>query len=365
MDPYALLGVSRYATQDEIKRAYRKRARQLHPDANPGDSAAEEQFKQVTHAYELVGDPERRRRFDQFGDGGSNSGGGGQDPFGFGDIFASFFGGDSFGGRRGGPQLAPDAEAILDLDLSEAAFGITRRVEIELMTACADCDGSGCAPGTHPSTCTDCGGAGEVRQVRRSILGQIVTAAPCQRCSGLGNIVPSPCTHCSGVGVVRGTRTLEVEVPPGIDSGQRLRLTGRGPSAPRGGPNGDLYVTIRVRSHATLRRDGYDLIQVCRIPMTSAALGTHLTITTLDGDIEIEVPPGTQHGSVFRERGRGIPVLQGRGRGDLLVQVDVAIPQRLSDEESDVLRRFAEMRGEEVTSVDEHGFFSRLRSAFQ
>ena len=245
VDPYAILGVGRDASQDEIKRAYRRLARQFHPDANPGDAAAEERFKECSRAYELLGDPERRRRYDTFGDTGGPGGMGGApgDPFGFGDIFEAFFGGDAFGGRRGGgPARAPDAEAVLDLDLAEAAFGVTKRVEIDLMTACEECSGSGCAPGTHPERCADCGGAGEVRQVRRSILGQIVTAAPCARCSGLGSTVPSPCPHCRGAGTVRGTRTLEVEVPRGIDGGQRLRLTGRGPAAPRGGEIGRAHV---------------------------------------------------------------------------------------------------------------------------
>lgn len=368
MDPYALLGVPRDATQDDIKRAYRRLARESHPDANPGDPAAEERFKEITRAYELIGDPEKRRRFDTFGDTGGMGGGAAGDPFGFGDIFEAFFGGGGGGfggGRGGGPARAPDAEAIIDLDLVEAAFGVTKRVEVDLATACEVCEGSGCAPGTHPERCGSCGGAGEVRQVRRSILGQIVTAAPCSTCRGLGTVVPDPCGSCSGAGVVRGTRTLEVEVPRGIDSGQRLRLSGRGPAAPRGGTPGDLYVTVRVRPHPTLRREGNDLVQVCRIPMTSAALGTTLTIGTLDDDIEIEVPAGTQHGTVFRERGRGVPVLQGRGRGDLLVQVDVEIPQRLSAEEAEILRSFAAIRGEETTDAAEHGFFSRLRSAFQ
>jgi molecular chaperone DnaJ len=368
MDPYALLGVGRDATQDDIKRAYRRLARELHPDANPGDAAAEERFKEITRAYELIGDPEKRRRYDTFGDTGGMGGAGGPgDPFGFGDIFEAFFGGGGggFGGGRSGPARAPDAEAVIDLDLVEAAFGVTKRVEVDLATACEACTGSGCAAGTHPERCGTCGGAGEVRQVRRSILGQIVTAAPCSTCRGLGTVVPQPCTSCSGSGIVRGTRTLEVEVPRGIDSGQRLRLSGRGPAAPRGGAPGDLYVTVRVRPHPTLRREGNDLVQVCRIPMTGAALGTTLTIGTLEGELEIEVPAGTQHGTVFRERGQGVPVLQGRGRGDLLVQIDVEIPQRLSEEEAEVLRNFAAIRGEEITDAEEHGFFSRLRSAFQ
>ena len=364
-DPYALLGVATNATDDEIKRAYRKLARELHPDANPGNPEAEARFKEVTVAYEMLRDPERRRRFDMFGDEGRGSTGAGPggEAFGFGDLFDAFFSG-SFTGGGGGPSRAPDAEAVMELDLAEAAFGVTETLEVLLPSACDRCEGSGCEPGTHPERCESCGGAGEVRQVRRSILGQLVTAVPCVACAGTGSRIPNPCTECGGDGRVRSTRNIEVEVPAGIDDGQRLRLTGRGPAAPRGGVPGDLYVTVRVRRHPTLERHGFDLVHQRRIAMTQAALGTVIEVETLDEPEQVTVPPGTQPGHVFRFRGRGVPVLQGRGRGDLLVQIDVDVPQDLSDAEQDLLAQFAELRGEEVAAPAEGGFFSKIRSTF-
>lgn len=361
-DYYAVLGVDRSATEDEIKRAYRALARELHPDANPGDPAAEERFKEVSVAYETLRDPERRRRYDTFGDTGRGGAGPGE-PFGFGDIFDAFFSG-SFGARGpGGPPHAPDAEAVVELDLTEAAFGCTQLLEVDLPSACDACDGSGCAPGTHPATCTSCNGSGEVREVRRSILGQLVTAAPCPTCRGLGRTIPDPCPECRGDGRVRRTREIEVEVPAGIDDGQRLRLPGRGPAAPQGGIPGDLYVTIRVRAHPTLERHGFDLVHRRALAFTQAALGVVLEVETMEEPVDVEIPAGTQPGQVFRLKGRGVPVLQGRGRGDLLVVVDVEVPQRLAPEEVELLTRLAELRGEEV-SPPESGLFSRLRSAF-
>ncbi len=363
-DPYALLGVDTNATDDEIKRAYRKLARELHPDANPGNPEAEARFKEITVAYETLRDAERRRRFDMFGDDGRGAGGQpGAEAFGFGDLFDAFFSG-GFGGGPGGPPRAPDAEAVMELDLADAAFGVTETLELNLPSACDRCDGSGCEPGTHPSRCDTCDGAGEVRQVRRSILGQLVTAVPCVACGGTGQRIPNPCTSCGGDGRVRTTRQIEVEVPAGIDDGQRLRLTGRGPAAPRNGVAGDLYVTVRVRPHPSLERHGFDLVHQRRIAMTQAALGTVLTVDTLDDPEVVTVPPGTQPGHVFRFKGRGVPVLQGRGRGDLLVQVEVDVPADLTDEERALLTQFAELRGEEVGAPVEGGFFSRIRSTF-
>jgi molecular chaperone DnaJ len=369
-DHYATLGVAPNATDDEIKRAYRQLARQLHPDANPGDASSEAQFKEVSIAYEVLRDPERRRRYDQFGDdglrgSGAGPGGPGADAFGFGDLFDAFFsGGFGGGGGAAGPPRAPDAEAIVELDLVQAAFGITETLELLLPSACERCEGSGCEPGTHPERCPTCEGTGEVRQVRRSILGQLVTAAPCQACGGTGARIPNPCTECAGDGRVRATRHIEVEVPAGIDDGQRLRLTGRGPAAPRGGIPGDLYVTVRVRPHPTLQRHGYDLVHSRRIALTQAALGTVLTIETLEDSEEVTVPAGTQPGQVFKLKGHGVPVLQGRGRGDLLVQVDIDVPRDLSTEERELLTRFAELRGEDVVPHEEGGFFSKIRSSF-
>src|SRR5436190_701259 len=371
-DFYEVLGISRNATDDEIKRAYRALARRYHPDRNTTGPDAATRFKEVSIAYATLRDPERRRRYDLFGEDGTRAtaGGGGTpgDAFGFGDLFDAFFGGDPFGNRgASGPPRAPDAEAVVELDLAEAAFGTTAPIEVRLPVSCSRCEGSGCEPGTHPARCDVCGGTGEVREVRRSILGQIMTASPCVACSATGSRIPTPCRDCRGDGRVRASRTIDVEVPAGVDDGQRLRLSGRGPAAPRGGVPGDLYVTVRVASDPRFERHGDDLLHVRTIAFTQAALGTHLDVETLEGPEELLVPPGTQPGHVFRLKGRGVPALRGRGRGrgDLLVRVDVEIPGRLSVEEDELIRSLAELRGEDVAAAQDKGVFSRLRSAFQ
>ncbi len=370
-DYYDVLGVDRTATDDEIKRAYRRLARQHHPDANPGDPEAEVRFKEIAVAYETLRDPERRRRYDMFGEAGVGAGPGGMggmgpEGFGLNDLFDAFFGGDVFGTRRGpaGTARAPDFETWVDLTLSDAAFGATRTVEVRMPVACDRCQGSGCEPGTHPERCDTCGGTGELRQVRRSLLGQVVTAAPCHTCGGTGSRIPSPCHQCRGDGRVAGAREIEVQVPAGIHDGQRLLLRGQGPAAPRGGVPGDLYVGVHVEPDPRFERQGDDLLHVRRVPMTQAALGAQLVIETLDGDEELAVPPGTQTGRVFRLKGRGMPTTHGSRRGDLLVEVRVEVPERLRPEEAELLRQFAALRGEEVADA-EHGLFSRIRSAFQ
>ncbi|MEX1009204.1 MAG: J domain-containing protein [Acidimicrobiia bacterium] len=368
-DYYEVLGISRTATDDEIKRAYRALARRYHPDNNPDDPDAEARFKEFSLAYETLRDPERRRRYDVFGEDGARataSGQSGGDPFGFGNLFDAFFGGDPFGGRgQAGPPRAPDAEAVVHLELAQAAFGATATLDVRLPVACTRCEGSGCEPGTHPARCDVCGGTGEVREVRRSILGQIVTAAPCVACSATGSRIPTPCRDCRGDGRVRASRSIDVEVPAGVDDGQRLRLSGRGPAAPRGGVAGDLYVTVRVAADPRFERHGDDLLHVRRIAFTQAALGSRLDIETLEGPEELIVPPGTQPGHVFRLKGRGVHALRGRGRGDLLVRVDVDVPGRVSAEEDELLRSLAAIRNEEVAAPQDKGVFSRLRSAFQ
>src|SRR3954465_4272277 len=351
-DFYELLGVAANAPDDELKRAYRALARELHPDASGGDPASEERFKEVSAAYEVLRDPERRRRYDTFGDDGrGGAGGSGGEAFGFGDLFDAFFSGGGFGGGgRSGPPRGQDAETTVQLDLAEAAFGVTTAVEPDL-------------PRPPAERCPECGGSGGVRQVRKSILGQLVTAAPCFRCEGSGQIVPNPCTQCRGDGRIRTHREIEVEVPAGIDDGQRPRLRGRGPAAPRGGAAGDLYVLVRVRSHPTLERHGVDLVHRSTVAMTQAALGASFELDTLDGVEQITVEPGTQPGHLLRLRGRGVPVLNGRGRGDLIIEIGVEVPHKLSGDEAELLAQFASLRGEEI-DPQASGFFSKLRSAF-
>ncbi len=365
-DYYALLGISPTASDDEIKRAYRNMARELHPDTTGGDAEAEAQFKEVTRAYEVLRDPERRARYDRFGaegvDGRVPSG----DFFGggLGDIFDAFFGGGARGaGSTGGPVRGADAEVVLELGFREAVFGSRHDVLLEGFVPCATCEGSGARPGTTAVRCPDCQGSGEIRRVRQSILGQVVTAAPCRRCQGLGEAISSPCADCGGDGRRVESRTYAVDVPAGVDHGSTLRLTGRGPAGPRGGPAGDLYVHLSVQPDPRFVRDGNDIHADLRVTMTQAALGTTVVFETLDGDESLPVPAGTQTGRLIKLRGRGVPHVRGRGRGDLLVHVVVETPTGLSKSQEDLLRQLAAERSEEISPPDE-GLMARLRSAF-
>lgn len=373
-DYYEVLGVPQSATDEDVKRAYRRLARELHPDTNHDNPAAAERFKEVTVAYETLRDPERRRRYDMFGPDGARAGAGGDSFGGFGggglgDLFDAFFGGGSpFGGgggrRRAGPVRGSDAEVTLEIEFDAAVFGTEEEVGVRLPLACRTCDGSGASPGTHPINCSQCGGSGEVSQVRQSLLGQMVTTQPCGRCGGRGQEVTSPCRTCGGDGLVVEQRALVVEVPAGVDDGTTLRLTGRGAAGPRGGPPGDLYVHLRVRPHARFERQGYDLVHELHLPVTQAALGASITFETLDGREELVVPQGTQTGRAFRLRGRGVPHVDGRGRGDLLARVVVDTPGGLTEAQESLLRQLADQRGEEVAPPDS-GMLSRVRSAFK
>lgn len=366
-DLYALLGVDRGASDDEIKSAYRRKARELHPDRTGGDPEAEARFKEVSLAYEVLRDPERRARYDRFGpEGVDPSMGGMADAFfggGLSDIFDAFFGGAAAGRRRAGPVRGADAEVVLEIEMREAVFGAAREVAVEQPVTCGTCAGSGARPGTTAVRCPDCQGTGELRRVRQSILGQVVTASPCARCQGLGEAIASPCHDCRGEGRRLEQRTFTVEVPAGVDEGSTLRLTGRGPAGPRGGPAGDLYVHIAVVPDPRFARQGDDLHVVLPVSMTQAALGCAVELETFEGAETITVAPGTQSGHVLRLRGRGVPHVRGRGRGDLLVEVAVQTPTDLSHEQEELLRRLAAERGEQVTPPSE-GLISRLRSAF-
>ncbi len=369
-DFYQLLGVARGVSQDDLKRAYRKKARELHPDANPDDPNAEAQFKEVARAYETLSDPDLRARYDRYGEEGSGSangqnfGAGG----GLGDLFDAFFGGGSpfGGGGRGGPAGPPrgqDLEVVADLTFEQAVFGATVPVTLRTAAACADCNGTGAGSGTQPVTCSECNGRGQVQRVRQSLLGQMMTTSPCTRCGGTGQVIATPCTTCGGDGRFITEKTYQVDVPAGVDTGSTLRLTGRGAVGPRGGPAGDLYVHIRTAAHERYRREDNDLVTELPVSIAQATLGTRFTLETLDGDEELEVPAGTQPGREFVLRGRGVPRLQGRGRGDLRVRVRVDVPTRLSDDEAELLRLFAKSRGE-LVEPHEKGLFSRIKSAF-
>ncbi|HTW21072.1 MAG TPA: molecular chaperone DnaJ [Mycobacteriales bacterium] len=378
-DYYAILGVPRTASADEIKKAYRKLARQLHPDVNPS-ADAKEKFSDVTAAYEVLSDPAKREVFDLGGDPLSPGGAaGGAGPFGgFSDIMDAFFGGATGMGARGPrSRIRPGADALvrLDLELSETAFGVSREITLDTAILCATCSGAGTAPGTHPETCQTCSGRGEIQSVQRSFLGQIVTSRPCPDCGGVGTKITHPCADCGGAGRVRARRTVTVKVPAGVEDGMRLRMSGEGEVGPGGGPPGDLYVEIHEQAHPQFTRDHDDLHCKLTIPMTAAALGTDISLQTLDGEENVVIKAGTQAGSVHTLRGRGVPHLnRGVGRGDLHVHVEVVTPTRLDAEQERLLRELAKLRNEEdpqvavtnpATSPGGQGLFSRLRDAFK
>ncbi|MCW2491376.1 MAG: molecular chaperone DnaJ [Pseudonocardiales bacterium] len=370
-DYYALLAVERDATAEEIKRAYRKLARELHPDVNP-DSHAQDRFKEITAAYEVLSDPEKRRIVDLGGDplaSGGGQGGPGS-PFtgfgGFGDIFETFFGGTGAGrGPRSRVRQGADALLRIEMSLAEMAFGVQKDIAVETAVVCQTCSGNGCAPGTSPRTCDTCAGRGEVQSMQRSLLGPVMTSRPCPTCGGTGQQIPSPCPNCSGEGRVRARRTISVDVPGGIEDGMRIRMTGQGEVGPGGGPAGDLYIEVSEQPHDVFTREGSDLHCTVAVPMTAAALGTELQLTTLDSEEKVEIRPGTQSGSVITLRGRGVPRLRSTARGDLHVHVEVRTPSKLDDDQERLLRELAELRAEEVSvSHPRGGLFSKVREAF-
>jgi len=371
-DYYQDLGVSRDAGPEDIKRAYRKMARKLHPDVNAGPEA-EEEFKKVSQAYDVLSDPEKRRAFDAGADpyGGAAAGGFGQ-GFSFSDTMDAFFTNAGAGGGGRGPRSrqrrGQDALIRLDLDLAQAVFGAERELTIDTAVACGTCHGDGAQPGSGTRTCDVCGGRGEVQQVQRSFLGQVMTSRPCTACQGYGTVIANPCFECSGDGRVRTRRTLKIRVPAGVDTGTRIQLTGEGEVGAGAGPAGDLYVEIAVTAHETFQRRGDDLHCSFELPMTSAALGTTIKLDTFDGMTDLEIKPGTQSGDVITLRGKGVTHLRGTGRGDLIVHASVLTPTRLTGEQEALLRQLAEMRGEErsdgrLTPVN-HGLFGKLRDAF-
>jgi molecular chaperone DnaJ len=370
-DYYELLEVGRDVNADDLKKAYRRKARELHPDANPDDPQAEAHFKEVALAYEVLSDPDKRARYDRFGPEGAAGGMGGGDPFGFtggggglGDLFDAFFGGGGGGGFGRGPVGPPpgaDLEITVEIDFEEAVFGAEAPVTVRTATACVTCEATGAKPGTSSNTCGECNGVGQVRRVRQSLLGQMVTTGPCGTCGGWGKVIESPCDDCGGEGRQIGDHTYTVDIPAGVDTGSTLRLSNLGAVGPRGGSTGDLYVHVRVRPHDRFERHGDELLEELSVPLTQAAIGAHLDYETLDGTEELVLPRGTQSGRTFRFRGKGVPHVQSRGRGDLVVRVVVATPDDLDHEQEELLRQLAELREEPVAPA-ETGLFSKVRS---
>jgi molecular chaperone DnaJ len=366
-DYYEVLGVGRTATEAEIKRAFRRLARELHPDVSDA-SDADERFKEAVEAYEVLSKSETRELYDRFGHAGLRSGGFRPTAFDFGslaDIFSAFFGDDVFGVATG-PRRArgSDIAAEIDISLEEAATGVTRAVPVQVAIRCAECGGDGVQPGTSASTCDDCGGTGRIQQVTHTALGEFIRAQPCARCGGTGRIVEHPCERCSGAGRTLEERSLDVQVPPGIHDGQRIRLSGEGHAGALGGQSGDVYVLVRIRPHERLVREGDDVYSTVDLTMTEAALGARATIVTLEGEEELDFEPGTQPGAVRVLRGRGMPVLQGFGRGDHRVLVNVVVPRQLNEEQRRLLGEFEQTANEETYKPDE-GFFDKLKNAFR
>jgi len=370
-DPYEILGVSRSASADEIKSCYRKLAMQYHPDRNPGDAAAEEHFKEISQAYDILADPEKRAAFDRFGytafqGAGGGGGGGFHDPFdlfrevfgaGGGGIFEHFFGGGSGPAEQGrGADLRYD----LEIKLEEAARGVEKEIEIRKTGCCSACGGSGAGPGSRLHTCPTCRGRGQVIASR----GFFQVAQTCPACHGTGRIIEKPCHSCQGEGRVEKTSRVKIKIPAGIDSESRLRSTGGGEAGLRGGGSGDLYVVVHIKEHEVFTRNGMDLNCEVPIPFTTAALGGEIRVPTLDGAVSLKIPAGTQGGSTFRIRGLGMPALQGTAKGDILTYVQVEVPTRLDSEQREVLQKFAELCGEENNPIHK-SFYDRVKSFFK
>ena len=376
-DYYEVLGVSKGTSDDEIKKAYRKLAKKYHPDMNPGDKEAEAKFKEVNEAYSILSDSEKRARYDQFGHagvdpnygaGGPGSGFGGFDmgDIDLGDIFGSFFGGGfgGFGGsassRRNGPQKGESLRASLTISFEEAAFGCEKEINLNRTEECEACHGSGAEPGTTAETCPDCRGTGVVRVQQRTGGFAFSSTAPCSRCRGTGKIIHTPCKACGGSGSVKKTKRVTVSIPAGIDDGQAISLRGQGNAGKNGGPAGDLIVAVHVKPHPQFHRDGTTVLYEQPVTFYQAVMGAELEIPTIDGKVKYNLPAGTQTGTTFRLRGKGIPELRGRGRGDQYVTVRVQVPTSLNGEQKEALRAFAEAMGEDVSEESGlKGFFDK------
>jgi molecular chaperone DnaJ len=377
-DYYEILGVSRTSTSDDIKKAYRKLAVQFHPDKNPGDKKAEEQFKELSEAYEVLSDSQKRQMYDQFGHAAASAGGGpgGFDFQGFGggasinDIFGDIFG-DLFGGapggargrggrRRTGGRPGDDLRTSVDITFEEAAFGAEKVITVPKTVHCDTCAGTGAKPGTQPENCSQCGGRGEVSFQQ----GVFAISRPCPKCNGAGQTIPNPCTNCSGSGTLRKRSQIAVKIPPGVDTGQRLKLTSEGEAGERGGPPGDLYVVINVLPHDFFTRDDADVI--CEVPVTfvHAALGAEIEVPTLEGKVKVKIPAGTQSHKILRLKNKGLAKLGSYGRGDQLVRIIVEVPTKLTSEQKDLLKKFSELGASESSHPMHHSFFEKVKNIF-
>jgi molecular chaperone DnaJ len=364
-DHYEVLGVERDASPDQIKKAYRRLARELHPDVNP-DPDASDKFKLVTHAYDVLSDPQQREQYDlgpqpSFGGGGAGFGG-------FGDIFETFFG--AGGGQSRGPrsrrERGQDALVRVEMDLDEIIFGSKRDIEVNTAVLCETCNGSCCAPGTSPETCDICHGSGQIQRAVRSLLGNVMTSNPCGTCRGYGTVIPHPCPTCQGQGRVRAARTISVDIPAGVDTGLRLQMPSQGEVGPAGGPQGDLYLEIKVKHHDTFSRNGDDLLATLEVQMTDAILGTTTTLRTLDGEVAIEIKPGTQSAEIITIKDRGITHLRGAGRGDLKIGVQVVTPVKLNHKEQNLIKELAKSQKTVPPHLSQfqQGLFAKLRDRF-
>jgi len=372
-DYYEILGLDRNATEEDIKKAYRRLAKKYHPDLNPNDPEAESKFKEASEAYQVLIDPEKRAQYDKYGHAGPDGQGfGGFDFSGFGDsafsdifdmFFGSAFGGGTAGRRRRGPAKGADIRYDLDISFEEAAFGTQKEIEVVRMEDCPECNGTGAKKGSSPKTCPDCNGTGEISYAQNTAFGRFVNVRTCERCQGTGTIIDNPCTRCHGKKKIRRMRKISVKIPAGIDNDQVITLRGEGQSGENGGPTGDLYVYITVRPHKLFKRKGYDLY--CEIPITftQAALGAEMEIPTLDGKIKFQIPEGTQTGSVFRLRNRGIQHLRSSNRGDLYVTVVVEVPRKLSEKQKELLREFDELTKDKGYE-NRKTFFDKMKDVF-
>ncbi len=371
-DFYEVLGVDRNASAEEIKKAYRKLAKQYHPDVNSGDKGLESKFKEVNEAYEVLSDTEKKSRYDQFGHAGvdpNGFGGGGAgfgDFGGFGDIFESFFGGSSGFGRSGktrsGPQKGADLKYAIEINFEDAAFGLEKEIAISRTENCKTCEGTGSKPGTSPETCKQCKGSGQIQYKQNTPFGQFVNVKTCDACHGEGKIISNPCTTCNGKGKIKKQVKIKLNIPAGIDDGQTISLRGEGEPGAKGGPSGDLYVTIRVKPHAIFKRQGTDVILDFPITFVQAALGAEIEVPTLDGKVRYSIPEGTQTGSVFRLKNKGIPFLRGNGRGDQYIKVELEVPKKLNEKQKAILKEFAEASGGEAQDQGK-GFFDKMKDA--